>query len=34
MTDLHATAYTVTDGTVSAIAAKAVLKDISEYVED
>lgn len=34
MTDLHATAYNVTDGVVTAIAKTAILEDISEYVED
>lgn len=34
MNDLHATAYTVADGVVTAIAAKAILKDISEYVPE
>lgn len=34
MYDVHATAYNVTDGAVSAIAKTAVKVDISEYVED
>lgn len=34
MTDLHATAYNVTDGAVTAIAKTALLEDISDYVEE